>query len=239
MKHYLTVLLVMCVLMANAGTDSLKVKVLPQYVFKVYPLAFGLSQIPSYCSELRFGLEMPVVKRHSIEPGISVFIPSLFAAMGRNMYGGDGYAVFGGKAMVSYRYYCFKDKGINLNGMYVGGEVSFTGLGTGKRNERVYTSGFTYDSYGEHYMRGIMTNYNFMLGYQKIVNKGRRNGKTKHVAIQIGVSAGYRYHYFWRKYPKGNLEYLYDKENITKDLYSWYKGFPVGGSINFSVGKWW
>lgn len=225
-----------------AKIDSTQVRVPMAYNFKWYPSQVFLSKIPSYCAEFRFGLEMALTPRHTAEAGLSVLTPGAFHTVAASgLPNTSVYKIYGLNGMATYRYYP-KDKGRVFKGPFVGAEVSLTFLSSLKREEYSYRQpGFNYYSnysyFGSMKMQAIMSNYNFTFGYQNSFEKVRPNGKLSRVTLSIGGSLGFRFHYFWRHYKEGNLEY-HISEGMTSDLYTWYRKFPCGGNINFSLGGW-
>jgi hypothetical protein len=212
--------------------------------FKFFPISTFVGQLPQYCFEMQFAIEYRFAKHQSIQFGISGEIPSVgsainqsFLQLGDHWY--DGYFFFGGRGIIGYRYY-LKERESNLTGPYIGIEISVNGLASLARESRSYEYGvFNSDdawvSPTDH-AHLIMTNYNLTAGYQiirykKVSARKLENARRAPVLVlDMGVSIGYRYDYFWNHYPAGNLEF------VDAGIYHYYKHFPIGGSFNFSVG---
>lgn len=227
---------------AQAQDSTAKAKKEPRLVFKTFPVDYVLSQMPQYFSEIRFDLECAVAPRHTVQIGISGIMPGLFnapiQAFGAiSEYADSPYFFWGGKGILAYRYYFGKEK-INFKGGYVGAEITAAGFLTYRRVEG-REPGF-YSNSTSSRTHGIMTNYNFTVGYHNVISKRRRNGHIRETSIDIGLSVGYRYHYFWRQYEQGNMEYeknLLRGQSLQDNLYAYYKKVPVGGSLHISFGR--
>lgn len=198
-----------------------------KFDFKFFPLSLVLGQLPQYCLEMQFAVEYRFAKHQSLQFGISGEIPGPVGAIINTQYGdltGIGYWFYGGRGIVGYRYY-LREGESNLTGPYVGVEVSVNGLISPPREDGQYTEIDEYYFVSEtNRTHLLMSNYNFTAGIHTI---------KKRVSIDVGISIGYRYYYFWRHYSFGNAEF-----DINEDgLYRYYKNFPVGGSFNFTIGR--
>ncbi|MFN8287605.1 MAG: hypothetical protein U0V74_12660 [Chitinophagales bacterium] len=202
---------------AQSATD----KANKRFSIKYSPLAFVISQTP-YCSDLPLSFEYRISNRHSVllTAGASIpkasylLVESLFAASQNTLI------MYGGRGSAAYRYYVKPSANF---GVYIGAEVQCSGYVAPKSKDGTYTGYGEWSWHSPSYtMHGIMTNYNFTTGYQFTSGKA---------VIDVGVSIGGRYHYFWRHYALGNLE-------VSRDsgLYRYYKLSPLGGSFNFAVG---
>jgi hypothetical protein len=200
-----------------------------QTVFKAYPLRMFLSQMP-YTSDIHFAFEHKVRKHQSFQIGFGFSYPRPLGAIIQIINTPTSpYWLVGGHGDISYRYYFTEAKREEPFGWYFGVEVAINGLVSQKRTESLGESfhGYYYPTV-ESRSHFIMSNYNFTIGYHFVTHK---------FSLDIGGSIGYRYHYFWRHYDKGNLEYSKYGQPYNLDLYLYYKKSPLGGSINFSLGR--
>jgi hypothetical protein len=224
MKQVVMMIALACMLHTATAQDTTNQK---KTVFKAYPLDFVVGPI-FYVSELHFAFEHKVRKNQSFQIGFGFDYPQPVVLLANTMLSANPYILIGGRLDIAYRYY-FKTKNPeNVFGPYVGGEVRVVGLthvGTHREEYYGYGSGPYNPSWTvESRPRMVMSNYNFTFGYHY---------NHKKFSLDIGASVGLRYHYFWRKYDNGSLEY----NRRGNDIYGYYKKSPVGGSINFSLGR--
>jgi hypothetical protein len=204
-------------------------------IIKFFPFSMAAGQLGQYCSELRFAIEQKIAKHQSLQIGFAFDYPSVFSLMSQSFQNlgddGEGTKSFiGGRILLAYRYY-FNKKAPPMTGFYGAIEGSFNYL-VSKPTFDVYIDKAAYVNGGLwetsfYKAHCIMSNYGITLGYQfeKITKR-----KGRHVVIDAGVNGNCRYYYFWRHYSYGNLEFA--RENV----YAFYKQFPLGGAINFSIG---
>ncbi len=212
-------LLTLSSLASEQSTDS----AFHRFAYKFYPISYIVSQLP-YCSDIQFGLEYHLRPQHSLQFNVTGSIPKATYLLGAMIfpYSSQFYIIYGGRGAISYRYYLETPQ---VRGLYIGGEVSLAAYVAPRTIDKDFSGAGPYSSSWRspiYTMHGIMTNYNFTTGYQFTAGK---------VIIDVGISIGGRYHYFWRHYPEGDLEF--DKNS---GLYRYYKLSPLGGSFNFAVG---
>ena len=246
-----TTILIFCLFVftlqgTKAQDTSKKEEKVDRFVFKGYPIPFLVSQMPHYFSQIQFAFECSVAPRHTLQFGVAADIPGPISSIIQTLnsmseHSNDPYRFYGGRGIIGYRYY-FSREQTNFLGGYVGAEISVNGIVSEKRLEQNYQGYSSYSGYSSSFKgrsHGIMTNYNVTVGCQFIKVREKRNGGERKVSIDIGVSIGYRYHYFWRHYDGGNIEYdssLKQGQSLVNNLYAYYKKVPVGGSFNLSFG---
>ena len=218
-------------------TDSItEISSRHKFDFKFYPFPLFGGQLPQYCIEIRFAIEFAIAKHQSLQVGFAPVLPGPFQIIGQ-LFGSifnDGipYYPLGGRGIVTYKYY-LKDMNRGLMGPYIGAEVSVNGMVTPTRSDIImgdyYNVLWKGPDYQAHF---LMTNYSVTAGYQ--ILKQKRKHKEKKILIDIGASIGYRYDYFWRHYPQGNLEFYRYNGGIYAN---YYKKVPIGASLNFSIGN--
>lgn len=219
-KHIFFLLLLCGFQVGIAQQDS--VAPFKRFAIKYSPTSYVLSQLP-LCSDLPLNFEYRITAHDALIIGAQASIPKLgFFILGGLFRYDERYVMGGGRATIAYRRYLYPFKW-KEPGLYVGVEIGVAGYTSRKE--------FQVEHYSEsngwktlpHRLKGIMSNYNFTIGYEMLMGKA---------VVDMGISIGARYHYFWRQYEYGNLELNRD----AGSLYSYFKKSPLGGSINCSIG---
>lgn len=220
-NHIVSLLLLCCFTISSAQQDS--AQAFKRFAIKYSPTSFVLSQLP-YCSDLQFNFEYRINEHDALIIGAQGSIPKFtYFVFGRIFKYYEFYVIGGARGSFAYRRYLFPSKR-KEPGFYIGAEVAIAGYVTPRGTYPSYINrpDYAWAKY-PHRLKGIMTNYNFTIGYETVANN---------VVVDVGISIGARYHYFWRQYEYGNLELNRD----AGSLYSYFKKSPLGGSINCSIG---